>query len=98
MYNAKKLMTLQRNLAPRSKQPPTLPYELQKASIDDLSLAAQQLLQSTPVYDHEHLLERLVLAINSNDDDVKSRRVDQLSCNRQPVHPSNWRATSAKIS
>ena len=73
MYNAKKLMTLQRNLTPRSKQPPTLPYELQKASIDDLPVAAQQLLQSTPVYDREYLLERLVLAIKSTDEDVKSR-------------------------
>ena len=73
MYNAKKLMTLQRNLTPRSKQPPTLPFELQKAAIHELPLVAQQLLQATPVYQREDLIERLVLAINSNDEDVKSR-------------------------
>jgi len=71
MYNTKKLITLQRNLTP--KQPPGLPYELQQASIHDLPLVAQQLLQPTPVYDREYLLERLVLAIKSDDEDVKSR-------------------------
>lgn len=71
MYNANKLIALQRNLTP--KQPPNLPYDLQQASIDELPLVAQQLLQSTPVYGREELIERLVFAIKSNDEDVKSR-------------------------
>ena len=60
-------------VTPRSKEPPTLPYDLQKAAIHELPDIAQQFFQDTHFSQRADLLERLVLAINSNDEDVKSR-------------------------
>ena len=71
MYNSNKLIALQRKQS--GKESPTLPYDFQQPSIPELPMAAQQLFQSTPVYDREYLLERLVLAIKSADEDTKNR-------------------------
>ena len=71
MYNAKKLIALQRKQS--GKDSPTLPYDFQQPSIPELPMAAQKLFQSTPISNREYLLERLVYAIKSADEDTKSR-------------------------
>ena len=70
---ARRMLTLQRKQSPRPKRPPGLPHELRKATIWELPAKAQELLEDTHMNLREDLVERLVWAIKSDDDDIKSR-------------------------
>jgi len=73
MTMAERILAFQRKHTPRSKQPPHLPHELQRVSIDKLPAAVEELLQETPLGFRESVIEQLVLAVKSSDEDTKSR-------------------------
>lgn len=70
---AQRMLALNRKEAPRSKQPPRLPPELRTVHIQDLPAAVEELLNSTPMQLREAVIEQLVWAVKSDDDDIRSR-------------------------
>ncbi len=73
MQVAERILSFHRKHAKRSKQRPRLPLELQSVSIEELPDAALRLLQDRHVNLRDTLIEQLVWAVKSIDDDTRSR-------------------------
>jgi len=67
------MLTLQRKQSARWNQPPRLPVELRTVPIQDLPAAVEEVLNATPIQLREDLIEQLVWAVKSDDDDIWSR-------------------------
>lgn len=73
MQVAERILTLKRKQTPGAKQPVRLPLELRSATIEALPAATEQLLESTPFNLRDDVIEQLVRAVKSDDEDTKSR-------------------------
>src|SRR5262245_51233560 len=99
-----RMLALQRKQAPRSKKPPKLPLELQNVGIEELPAAVERHLQATPFPLRDSVIEQLVGAVKSDEEDTKSRAwIALVSLGRAAILPigeqllQNWQETSYRL-